>query len=194
MEYINEADKEVGKRLKEIRRKKKMSQKDLSDASEIQITSISAFENGRKAIGLSSLKRLVTALGCTYDDLLSKSGRIKIGKGGQESQAKDIATCLAFLCREGVLSRGIVSEFVDYVNPIAGSVGQSELDATETQGNASPYNCVIVPYPFSPDVLCYVNKRENDASMSEDIPDMSVRERQDREILISKIKKWPLKK
>jgi transcriptional regulator with XRE-family HTH domain len=196
MAFINDEDREIGQRIRKVREGKGISQQKLSEDSGVQITSISAYENGRKAIGLASLRRIVSALDCSYDEILGAPSAVRIGKGGKDGEAKDIAACIAFLAEKGVLKRSVIEKSDPYggVIPeamVEGAVNSSALEATRIQSNAAPYDSVMVPYPASPDVLRYVNSRANDEMNKDDIPDISAREKTDRDVLVAKVKKWP---
>lgn len=62
--------KEVKFNLKEVRRKKKLTQVELADKSGILQQNISNYETGFKSPTLDSAVRLVDALGVTLDELV----------------------------------------------------------------------------------------------------------------------------
>ena len=65
MEQINQ--KEIGKRIRAIREKANMTQHDLFLKTDISTTQISAYENGKKSIGLQTIAKIATALNTTID-------------------------------------------------------------------------------------------------------------------------------
>ena len=63
--------KEVGKRIRDRRKKLGLSQEELSVASEVTVQAISYFENGSRAMRPENLMRVATALGVSTDYLLT---------------------------------------------------------------------------------------------------------------------------
>ncbi|MCI1734625.1 MAG: helix-turn-helix domain-containing protein [Bacilli bacterium] len=61
--------KAIGERIKEARSKLKMSQHQLSIATGISTTQLSAYENGKKTIGLLNFSKLAIALNVSMDEL-----------------------------------------------------------------------------------------------------------------------------
>ena len=60
---------ELGKRIRSAREKLNMSQYRLHEKTKISTTQISAYENGKKNIGLHSLAKIAAALNITMDEL-----------------------------------------------------------------------------------------------------------------------------
>lgn len=60
---------EIGQRIKETRVKENVSQAELSELTGISTTQLSAYENGKKGIGLYVLARIAHALNTTIDAL-----------------------------------------------------------------------------------------------------------------------------
>ena len=67
MDKISE---QLGKNMKRIRAKKKMSQGDIARALEVDRGYISNIENGKKNPTLATIQRLAQALGISADELL----------------------------------------------------------------------------------------------------------------------------
>ncbi len=63
--------KEVGKRIRDRRKKLGLSQEELSVESEVTVQAISYFENGARAMRPENLMRVATALGVSTDYLLT---------------------------------------------------------------------------------------------------------------------------
>lgn len=67
----------LGERVKELREKKGLNQKELADASHITQATISRIEQGKVAqLRSDSLKRLALALGSTTDYLVGKTNEL----------------------------------------------------------------------------------------------------------------------
>ena len=69
----------LGRRLAAYRKRSKLSQKQLEEASGVDQGSISMYENGHRLISSRNARRLATALGChpaflVYDDLHDPKG------------------------------------------------------------------------------------------------------------------------
>ncbi|KKR53519.1 MAG: hypothetical protein UT90_C0007G0001 [Parcubacteria group bacterium GW2011_GWA1_40_21] len=67
MDKISE---QLGKNMKRIRVKKKMSQGDIARALEVDRGYISNIENGKKNPTLATIQKLANALGVSADELL----------------------------------------------------------------------------------------------------------------------------
>lgn len=65
--YLNE----VGKRIRDRRKKLGLSQEELSMTSEVTVQAISYFENGSRAMRPENLMRVASALGVSTDYLLT---------------------------------------------------------------------------------------------------------------------------
>ena len=61
---------QLGKNMKRIRAKKKMSQGDISRALEVDRGYISNIENGKKNPTIATIQKLANALGVSADELL----------------------------------------------------------------------------------------------------------------------------
>jgi transcriptional regulator with XRE-family HTH domain len=59
----------VGKRIKEIREKKSISQKDLSFSADLDRTYIASVESGQRNISIVNLEKIANALDVTLSEL-----------------------------------------------------------------------------------------------------------------------------
>ena len=59
----------VGKRIKEIREKKSISQKDLSFSADLDRSYIASVENGQRNISIVNLEKIANALDVTLSEL-----------------------------------------------------------------------------------------------------------------------------
>jgi len=59
----------VGKRIKEIREKKSISQKDLSFSANLDRSYIASVENGKRNISIVNLEKIANALDVTLSEL-----------------------------------------------------------------------------------------------------------------------------
>ena len=59
----------VGKRIKEIREKKNISQKDLSFSADLDRSYIASVENGKRNISIVNLEKIANALDVTLSEL-----------------------------------------------------------------------------------------------------------------------------
>jgi len=62
----------VGKRIKQMREAKNMTQDELADKSGVHRVTIAKYETMDIGMTLESAKRIADALGCTIDDLIRK--------------------------------------------------------------------------------------------------------------------------
>ena len=65
-----EISSKLGKNLKRIRTKKKMSQGDIARALDVHRAYVSGIENGKRNPTLATIKKLADALGVSADELL----------------------------------------------------------------------------------------------------------------------------
>ena len=94
---------ELGKRLKNARERANMTQKRLSELSGITTTQLSAYENGKKNIGLYSLSRLAIVLKTTMDELyLGSPSERPIARSTNVGEL--IVNCVDALRSEGVIT------------------------------------------------------------------------------------------
>lgn len=93
----------VGKRIKNAREKAGYTQYRLHDLTGISITQISAYENGKRSVGLSSLRKIAEATNTTMDELYS--GKIEDRPMTLEcNEGKLIVNCITILFEKGVVS------------------------------------------------------------------------------------------
>ncbi len=99
----------IGKKIRELRKKKKLTQEDLGEASGLDYTSIGAAERGERNLSIKSLLRVADALDAdaTYFIPSSKKMKVKTEKG---EKIKQIVDLLEILNEEQV---GLVKDFVD---------------------------------------------------------------------------------
>ena len=62
----------VGKRIKQMREAKNMTQDELADKSGVHRVTIAKYETMDIGMTLESAKKIADALGCTIDDLIRK--------------------------------------------------------------------------------------------------------------------------
>ncbi len=101
--FFKKDDALIGARIKEAREKAGLTQKRLHEMTDISITQISAYENGNRSIGLSSLKKIADATGVAMDELYSGRNEerplvVATNKG------KLIINCITALFENGVIS------------------------------------------------------------------------------------------
>jgi len=66
---MNKISEQLGKNMKRIRAKKKMSQGDIARALEVDRGYISNIENGKKNPTIATIQKLASALGVSADEL-----------------------------------------------------------------------------------------------------------------------------
>jgi transcriptional regulator with XRE-family HTH domain len=62
----------IGQRIRQIREQKKMTQKDLSDLSDLDRSYITSVENGQRNISIINLEKLANALGVPLCELFKE--------------------------------------------------------------------------------------------------------------------------
>ena len=67
---MTQISKKLGKNIKRIRLKKRMSQGDICRAIDMDRSYVSAIESGKKNVTLAVLEKLANALGVSVDELL----------------------------------------------------------------------------------------------------------------------------
>ena len=97
-------EEEIGKRIKEIRQEKKFTQKQLSELSQIDATSISRYETGAQIPNLNTLVYIALALDTSLDYLVfGDKTDIKIQKKIQTSCEEKIFENIAFLLENQIM-------------------------------------------------------------------------------------------
>ena len=61
----------IGQRIKELREKESMSQKDLSFSADLDRSYIASVENGQRNISIINIEKIVTALGVSLKDFFN---------------------------------------------------------------------------------------------------------------------------
>jgi regulatory protein munI len=62
----------VGKRIKEIREKAEMSQKDLAYSSDLDRSYIASVENGKRNISIINIEKIAKSLGISISELFKE--------------------------------------------------------------------------------------------------------------------------
>lgn len=70
--YIMEIKLKVGKRIKEIREQKSISQKDLSFSADLDRSYIASVESGHRNISIVNLEKIALALDVTLSELFKE--------------------------------------------------------------------------------------------------------------------------
>lgn len=109
MPLVNTDAKIIGRKLKEIRKKKKLTQEELGEASGLDYTSIGAAERGERNLSIKSLLRVADALEADAGYFIPSSKKMKI-KTEKDEKIKQIMDLLELLNEEHV---GLVKDFVD---------------------------------------------------------------------------------
>ena len=95
--------KEMGERIKDAREKVNMTQHELYEKTGISTTQISAYENGKKSIGLQTLANIANALNVSIDELYSGSATKKpINKACNKGEL--ITNCIVALYEAKVIT------------------------------------------------------------------------------------------
>lgn len=105
---------ELGKRIKSAREKLNMSQFSLYEKTGISTTQISAYENGKKSLGLQTLAKIASALGLSLDELYYGSASSK-PISASANKGELIVNCIYALYEEGVIRPLILQEANEYV-------------------------------------------------------------------------------
>jgi len=61
----------IGKRIKELREQKEMSQKDLSFAADLDRSYIASIENGQRNVSIVNIEKIAAALNVTLKEFFS---------------------------------------------------------------------------------------------------------------------------
>ena len=160
---------ELGKRIRFIREKVKFTQHDLYEKTWISTTQLSAYENGKKSIGLQTIAKIAKGLGTSIDYIYYGSNEMKpisssINKG------ELIVNCVSALFDEGVIKALIREEENEYVPMGAGYyyIGFSEyldiLDDMVRKLDDFEKNKENYPDPagFKKQILASASKQIND--------------------------------
>ena len=94
---------ELGERIRKARENANLSQYNLHDLTDISVTQISAYENGKRNIGLQSLYKIARATGKTMDELYEgKKENEPINKAKNKGEL--IVNCIAAVVDENVIT------------------------------------------------------------------------------------------
>lgn len=96
-------EKEIGERIKKARKLKNLTQKQLSDISKIDVTSISRYENGNQFPNLDTIIKISVGLECSLDYLVFGDEKNIFVKRKAESEEEVIFRSLSKLFEEKVL-------------------------------------------------------------------------------------------
>lgn len=100
--YIEPDIKSIGKRIKTARQEAKLSQYQLSQLVDISTTQLSAFENGKRSIGLQNLAKIASSLNKTIDEIYF--GDLEEHSiFSSKNKGKLITNCLLALYEEGMI-------------------------------------------------------------------------------------------
>jgi len=101
---------ELGKRIRKAREKAKFTQYQLAEKTGISTTQLSAYENGKKNIGLYSISRISVATGVTMDEIYFGDNELKpIHQACNEGEL--VANCISVLVEKKILSSYSVEMF-----------------------------------------------------------------------------------
>ena len=170
MNVVN--DLQLGKRIKQLREKEKMSQHDLYEKTGISTTQLSAYENGKRSIGLHTIIKIASALGVSIDELYYGSPSLRpINVSNNKGEL--IVNCIAALFDEGVVAALVKEEENEYVAMGAGyyyQIGFNEyvdiLDDMVKKLDDFEKNKLNYPDPegFKKQILASAIKQINDRS------------------------------
>lgn len=85
---------EIGKRIRDARKEKGMSQSEFADAAHISISQLSNYENGKKTPGLQTLANICNVLSIGVDSLIQGS-EISESANSSKTQGEIIAVSFA---------------------------------------------------------------------------------------------------
>ena len=106
--------KEIGKRIRDIRVEENVTQHDLYKKTGISTTQISAYENGKKSIGLQTLAKIASALGTSIDYIYFGPSEMKpISTAANKGEL--IVNCISSLFDEGVIASLYREDINDFV-------------------------------------------------------------------------------
>jgi transcriptional regulator with XRE-family HTH domain len=75
--------KKIGQRIKELREKTEMSQKDLAYAADLDRSYIASIENGQRNVSIVNIEKIATALNVTIKEFFNDAEFNKYTKGGK---------------------------------------------------------------------------------------------------------------
>lgn len=87
---------EIGKRIKEIRKRNEISQRELADEICISISQLSNYENGKKTPGLQTLTNICEALNTSIDSIVFGEEESEL-ENPPKTEGEVITSCFAKL-------------------------------------------------------------------------------------------------
>ena len=87
MEERKKLQEEVGKRVRQLRKRRGMTMAALAEAADISVQYVSEIEHGKKSMTMGRLLRVARALGVSTDRLL-------LGEGGGDHTMEDLTLLL----------------------------------------------------------------------------------------------------
>lgn len=157
----------VGSKLQKARKEKGWTLERLSDQCGIAPSNLSNYEGGAR-MTLATLISIVKALGVSYDSILGESNCMVFDIDASEMSPQNIANAIEYLVRNSILVREKVSEsqyFRDDSDPIIPFIDSNVLSATKLNAGSSPYNTVVVKYPYCIPVMRYITNVKNNAGL-----------------------------
>lgn len=140
----------IGNRIKEIREKNHISQDKLAELSGVTNTTISAYENHKKRIGLANLASIAKGLNVTIDVLYyGTDEEAPISKAGGDL-GKKVVNCVLELYKENVIQAITVDRMDDDVEWRVGSFYQPLNKFLKTLGTIGN------DYDSTPEQAAYV--------------------------------------
>lgn len=73
----------IGQRIKELREKEEMSQKDLAYAADLDRSYIASIENGQRNVSIVNIEKIATALNTTLKEFFNYNEFTKHTKGNK---------------------------------------------------------------------------------------------------------------
>lgn len=73
----------IGQRIKELREKSSMSQKDLAYAADLDRSYIASIENGQRNVSIVNIEKIATALNVTIKEFFNDAEFNKHSRGGK---------------------------------------------------------------------------------------------------------------
>lgn len=73
----------IGQRIKELREKSSMSQKDLAYAADLDRSYIASIENGQRNVSIVNIEKIATALNITIKEFFNDAEFNKYSRGGK---------------------------------------------------------------------------------------------------------------
>ena len=113
MKYVSQ--KELGQRIRAIREKANLTQHDIYEKTKISTTQISAYENGKKNIGLQTIAKIAKALNVTIDFIYYGSPETR-PISSATNKGELIVNCISALFDQCVVRPLVHQKENEYVN------------------------------------------------------------------------------